>query len=105
MCGSSDNLSEDAREEHTWDALYTMGSLFRQAELVVAGAFGFPYPEGDGARVSVFIRQIQALPRDAEVDAVTFDAAASGTGRELVSAARYSTLRCYFPLDKSILRG
>lgn len=71
----------DAREEHTWDALYTMGSLFRQAALVVAGAFGFPYPEGDGARVSVFIRQIQALPRDAEVDAVTFDAAASGTGR------------------------
>jgi len=70
----------DAIEEHTWDALYTMGSLFRQAALVVAASLGFHYPERDDARVSAFIRQIQALPRDAAA-AVSFGAAASGTGR------------------------
>lgn len=71
----------NAREENTWDALYTMGSLFRQAALVVSASFGFHYPEGDDARVSAFIRQIQALPRDADADAVLFDAPARKTGR------------------------
>lgn len=54
----------DASTDHTWDALYAMGSLFRSAALVVAAHFSFAYPKQDDLWVSAYIRQIQVLPRD-----------------------------------------
>jgi aminoglycoside 6-adenylyltransferase len=55
----------DARSEHTWQALFVMGNLFRTVAQAVAGAFGFPYPTQDDANVSGYIRRIRDLPRDA----------------------------------------
>ena len=56
----------DARPDHTWDALFAMGELFREVAHPVACSFGFTYPEQDDANVSAYIRRIQKLPRDAK---------------------------------------
>jgi aminoglycoside 6-adenylyltransferase len=56
----------DAQLDHAWEALFEMGTLFHMAAQVVAGSFGFTYPEQDDARVSAYIRRIRALPRDAK---------------------------------------
>ena len=56
----------DADPDHTWDALLVMDDLFREVAHVVAGAFGFGYPEQDDVRVSAYIRRIRELPRDAQ---------------------------------------
>jgi aminoglycoside 6-adenylyltransferase len=55
----------DAGYEHTWDALDTMGNLFRIAARRVAGHFGFEYPEEDDRRVSAHLRHVRVLPKDA----------------------------------------
>ena len=55
----------DAEPEHIWQALFTMGNLFRQTGQAVAAAFCFDYPEGDDKRVSDFLRRIHDLPQDA----------------------------------------
>lgn len=55
----------DASYANTWDALYTMGDLFRVTATRVAAHFGFDYPYGDDARVSAHLRHVRALPRDA----------------------------------------
>jgi aminoglycoside 6-adenylyltransferase len=55
----------DVRPEHTWQALFVMGDLFRTAAQAVAGKFGFTYPAQDDANVSSYIRRIRDLPRDA----------------------------------------
>ena len=52
--------------EHTWDALFAAGELFRRAALQVAGHFGFAYPHGDDQRVSAHLRHVRSLPRDAK---------------------------------------
>jgi len=60
------NTYADASYEHTWDALFAMGDLFRRLALHVAGHFGFEYPHGDDARVSAHLRHVRELPREAQ---------------------------------------
>lgn len=55
----------DANPEHTWQALFAMGELFRQLGRAVAAHFGFAYPEQDDQNVSRYIRDIHDLPGDA----------------------------------------
>lgn len=55
----------DAGYENTWEALYTMGDLFRIAARQVAAHFGFAYPEEDDRRVSAHLRHVRSLPEDA----------------------------------------
>jgi aminoglycoside 6-adenylyltransferase len=55
----------DADYIHTWDALETMGDLFRTLATAVADHFGFDYPYEDDRRVSAHLRHVRALPKDA----------------------------------------
>jgi aminoglycoside 6-adenylyltransferase len=55
----------DASYESTWQALHTMGDLFRLVALQVAEHFGFDYPHGDDQRVSAHLKRVQSLPRNA----------------------------------------
>lgn len=55
-----------ASYEHTWDALFVTGQLFRRVALQVAEHFGFDYPHGEDARVTAHLRHVRSLPRDAE---------------------------------------
>lgn len=52
----------DSRLENNWEALFTMGDLFRRVAQAVASSFGFTYPEQDDRNVSDYIRTIRALP-------------------------------------------
>ncbi len=54
----------DASYDATWEALYTMGALFRRVALHVAEHFGFDYPHGDDERVSAHLRHVRALPKN-----------------------------------------
>ncbi len=56
----------DADYKRNWEALETMGKLFRQVAVPVAAHFGFEYPFGDDERVSVHVRHVRQLPKDAE---------------------------------------
>ena len=56
----------DANVENNWESLFTADSLFRRVAKVVAGQFGFQYPQQDDDNVSRFIRRIKNLPRDAK---------------------------------------
>ncbi|OGN93562.1 MAG: aminoglycoside adenylyltransferase [Chloroflexi bacterium RBG_13_50_21] len=56
----------DADYEHTWQALFAMGDLFRKLAIVVAQHFGFEYPYGDDGRVSAHLRHVHDLPREAK---------------------------------------
>lgn len=55
----------DAGYENTWEALYTMGDLFRIVARQVAAHFGFAYPEEDDRRVSAHLQHVRVLPKDA----------------------------------------
>ncbi len=55
----------DADYEHTWQALFAMGELFRRVAIPVAEHFGFSYPKGEDERVSAHLRHVHALPRAA----------------------------------------
>ncbi len=55
-----------ASYEDTWEALYSMGDLFRIAAQRVGAHFGFEYPQADDQRVSAHLRHVQRLPRDAK---------------------------------------
>jgi aminoglycoside 6-adenylyltransferase len=55
----------DADYEHTWDALLTMGELFRRVAFLVADHFSFTYPTGDDTRVTAHLCHVRSLPRDA----------------------------------------
>jgi len=56
----------DANFDHIWEALFTMENLFRSISKVVASNFGFRYPQQDDDNVSVHLRRIKNLPRDAK---------------------------------------
>lgn len=56
----------DASYEHTWEALFTMGDLFREVAVDVASTFGFDYPFEDDRRVNAYLEHIRHLPRDAK---------------------------------------
>jgi aminoglycoside 6-adenylyltransferase len=55
----------NADYDHTWQALLSMGELFRCIAIPVAQHFGFTYPHDDDARVSAHLRHIRQLPRAA----------------------------------------
>jgi aminoglycoside 6-adenylyltransferase len=55
----------DADYDHIWDALLTMGDLFRRTAIPVAEHFGFTYPFGDDQRVTAHLLHVRTLPRDA----------------------------------------
>jgi aminoglycoside 6-adenylyltransferase len=56
----------DADYEHTWQALFSSGQLFRKIAIPVAQHFGFEYPYRDDERVSAHILHVYDLPRDAK---------------------------------------
>jgi len=56
----------DADYEHTYQALLTMGELFRKIAIPVAEHFGYEYPYGDDERVSAHLCHVHDLPRDAK---------------------------------------
>jgi aminoglycoside 6-adenylyltransferase len=56
----------DAHYNHIWDALLTMGDLFRRTAILVAEHFGFTYPFGDDQRVTAHLLHVRALPGDAK---------------------------------------
>ena len=58
------NTYADASYEHTWEALFTMGDLFRITALGVAEHFGFEYNHGEDERVSAHLKHVRLLPRD-----------------------------------------
>ena len=55
----------DAGFDHTWDALQTMGELFRKVAATVGDHFGFAYSVGDDERVSAHLEMVRHLPGDA----------------------------------------
>jgi aminoglycoside 6-adenylyltransferase len=55
----------DASYEHTWDALFSAGDLFRTTAIQVAEHGGFDYPYHDDERVSAHLRHVRTLPRQA----------------------------------------
>jgi aminoglycoside 6-adenylyltransferase len=55
----------DADYENTWEALITMGDLFRTLATRVASHFGYEYPQGDDERVVAHLLHVRALPQDA----------------------------------------
>jgi len=59
------NTYADASFDHTWEALFVMTSLFREAAKVVAERFNFEYPEDDDERVSAHLVHVRSLPPDA----------------------------------------
>jgi len=56
----------DASHDNTWEALYTMCSLFRMAAIHVAEHFGFDYPHGDDEKVSAHLKHVRLLPKNAK---------------------------------------
>ncbi|HEX8992824.1 MAG TPA: aminoglycoside 6-adenylyltransferase [Anaerolineales bacterium] len=56
----------DSAPDHTWEALYAMGELFRRVALPVAEHFGFNYPRGDDERVTAHLKHVRSLPRQAK---------------------------------------
>ncbi|MBP7687204.1 MAG: aminoglycoside 6-adenylyltransferase [Thermoflexales bacterium] len=55
----------DAGYDHTWEALFTMGTLFRTIAVPLAEHFGFEYPHDDDRRVSAHLAHVKHLPRTA----------------------------------------
>lgn len=51
--------------ESNWDALLSMGDLFRQTAVPIAEQFGLPYPHDDDQRVSAHLRHVRTLPKTA----------------------------------------
>lgn len=49
----------------TWQALFTMGSLFERIAAPVAAHFGFEYPHDDARRVRAHLEHVRLLPRNA----------------------------------------
>ena len=51
-----------AEVESVWEALFTMGDLFRECAQEVADAFGFIYPHQDDQQVSQYLSDIKSSP-------------------------------------------
>jgi aminoglycoside 6-adenylyltransferase len=56
----------DASYDHTWEALFVMGDLFRKVAVPLAEHFGFDYPHDDDQRVSAHLDHVRFLPKDAK---------------------------------------
>jgi aminoglycoside 6-adenylyltransferase len=55
----------DPGTDASWDALQTMGGLFRTVAQRVAANFGFAYPQDEDERVSAHLHHVRRLPADA----------------------------------------
>lgn len=55
----------DADYANTWQALLTMGDLFRIVARKVGDHFGYDYPASDDARVSAHLRYVKSLSQNA----------------------------------------
>lgn len=49
-----------------WEALFSMGELFRFTAQAVAQHLGYTYPTGDDQRVSNYLKHIYHLPATAQ---------------------------------------
>ena len=56
----------EADYHKTWDALFSMGALFRQVAIAVAGTMGFVYPAEDDENVTKHLGVVRGLPADAQ---------------------------------------
>ena len=56
----------DSGYENTWQAMFTMCTLFRRVALSVAEQLGFAYPHEDDQRVSAHLEHVRCLPKDAK---------------------------------------
>jgi len=56
----------DGDYDHNWDALLTMGELYRRIAIPVAERFGFSYSFSDDQRVTAHLLHVRNLPRDAK---------------------------------------
>ncbi len=56
----------NASYENTWEALFTMGNLFRKLALPVAEHFSFDYPLEDDKLVSAHLEHVRSLPKEAK---------------------------------------
>jgi len=52
--------------EASWEALESMGKLFRKAAKEVGAHFGYDYPEEEDRKVSQHLKHVRKLPRDAK---------------------------------------
>ncbi len=52
--------------DHTWDAMFSMGELFRRTAIPVAQHFSFTYLFGEDERVTAHLRHVRNLSRDAK---------------------------------------
>jgi aminoglycoside 6-adenylyltransferase len=55
----------DGSYEGVWNALFTMGELFRITAVDVAAHLHYEYPHEEAQRVTVFLKQLQNLPPNA----------------------------------------
>jgi aminoglycoside 6-adenylyltransferase len=55
----------DADYDRTWTALETMCDLFKRTGVLVAGHFGYDYPQLDDERVRAHLRHVRLLPQNA----------------------------------------
>lgn len=51
--------------EQNWNALLTMGKLFRKMALEIAKQYNFQYPKSDDEKVTAHLEHIRRLPSDA----------------------------------------
>jgi aminoglycoside 6-adenylyltransferase len=56
----------DGDYEHTWDALFAMGKLFRCIAIPVADHFGYRYHDEEDQRVTAHLHHVRHLPCDAK---------------------------------------
>ncbi|MGE5250552.1 MAG: aminoglycoside 6-adenylyltransferase [Bacteroidota bacterium] len=56
----------DSSYEHTWEALFVMGELFRKTAMSIAEQYGFEYPLDDDRRVTAHLEHVRGLPRHAQ---------------------------------------
>lgn len=56
----------DAGYDHTWQALFAAGDLFRRVAIPLAEQYGFEYPHADDRRVTAHLAHVQSLPRNAK---------------------------------------
>ncbi len=56
----------DANPDTCWDALLTMGVLFRETAVSVATHFNFNYPHDDDKKVTAHLHHVRSLPKDAQ---------------------------------------
>jgi aminoglycoside 6-adenylyltransferase len=55
----------DGSYEKSWQALFSMVSLFGRIAQAVAKEFGYKYPRGEAARVTTHLEHVRNLPPDA----------------------------------------